>query len=100
MTPDLKVLIPTMRKIIPQMIAEDIVGVQPMSEDIGEVFQVRHVSWVINCYGDIIHNFIFGYQWFNGEEWGCVDGEFCHVKYDDDIRTKDSGIILMERNKS
>ena len=91
-----KVLIPIIRNVMPQTIAEDIVGVQPMTNSVSEVFAVRPVTWIINCYGDMIHSFIYGHQWFNGEDWICVDGPFCHIEYKDDTRTSDSGRTIMK----
>lgn len=86
---------------LPYNIAEEIVSVQPMTSSVGEIFKSRGVTWVINCYGDIVHSFVYGYMWYSmtGKEkngWTTIDGSFCHIEYKNDIRTKDSGMILLE----
>lgn len=70
---DLKVLIPVIRKKVASLIAEEIVGVQPMAEDafIGDsIFsfnmtdEIRPDNW-----GNVIHDFIRGYCIYDGYEF-------------------------------
>lgn len=58
------------RKHVPNMIAKDIVGVQPLPDDIFENFLKMNITKEKSNikFGDLIHNFIYGYQVFNGKE--------------------------------
>ena len=38
---DLSIILPIIRKIMPAMIAQDIVGVQPMTGPVGEIFKTK-----------------------------------------------------------
>lgn len=40
---DNKKIIPVVRKLLPKMLAEDIVGVQPMTQATGEIFTLKSV---------------------------------------------------------
>lgn len=92
---DLKIILPIIRRIIPKQIAEEIVGVQPMQGDeIKHMINFRYISWIINCYGDMHHEFLRGWCWFNGNDFVPVDGPYCSIDHDcDKLRTKDSGVI-------
>ena len=87
--PDPKILIPAIRKVVPGLIAQQIVGVQPMTSDAGSVFAraigghgfnekywpyVKMVSW---------HNMFeaerFCYASFKGRNWRSA-GQFFAFK--------------------
>lgn len=81
-----KMLIPVVRKVVPNMIAKDIVDVQPMSGDIDfeelgreleAVFSFRYLDKTPrHRFGSIIHSFIYGWLISDGRELITIE-EFC-----------------------
>jgi len=62
-----KVVLPIIRNVIPNTIASDIVGVQPMSDNLSEVYSFKVTEHVCteDCgkYFDMVHDFVKGYVW-------------------------------------
>ena len=49
------IMLPLIRKVVPSLIAQDIVGVQPMTGPTGSVFNVKH-TWM-DAYTVITHEY-------------------------------------------
>ena len=64
-------LIPMIRKVMPELLARDIAGVQPMTDDCGEVFKLRYIEGYRkhDRFGTIIHSFIEGWMIHDGKEF-------------------------------
>lgn len=75
MNDDLKILIPMIRKVLPELVARDIVGVQPMQDSAGDIFKYKTVTYTeddpppIPNEGDRRHVFGQGWQIFYGGDW-------------------------------
>lgn len=50
-------------------IAEDIASVQPLSNGVGSIFHVQHVSEAHYPFGEAIHDFVKGWGVGDGEQW-------------------------------
>lgn len=67
----MNIIIPNIRRIDPQVLAAEIVGVQPMTSG-GEVFKLKHVErskLPEPKQGNWRHDFILGYQRYYGTAW-------------------------------
>jgi len=66
-----KVVLPMIRKSTPASIAEEIAGVQPIPEEALESLLNLKISSepVVHKYGDLIHNFVYGWQVHDGKEF-------------------------------
>ncbi len=77
------------RKVLPELVARDIVGVQPMQESAGEIFRYKTVTHVEDeptprpKEGDIRHTFGRGWEIVYGDQW---------ISYDTWIKIKIAGL--------
>ena len=63
------VLIPMIRKTMPDLIAKDIVGVQPMTSEVGEMFSMKYIEGYRkhDRFGTLSHFFIGGWHVCDGK---------------------------------
>jgi len=92
------ILIPIIRKVVPSIIAEDIMNVQPMNSDIFDSSKfIKHEYYEGEYdFGDIIHNFIKGYMAYNGNKFINID-EF-RKEYPEFEKTNVDGWVKMVKN--
>lgn len=63
------VLLNTVRKVQPTLIADELVGVQPMASEASGIWKLKPTSRrLFPRFGEIWHNFVYGYQICDGKE--------------------------------
>ena len=65
------VSIPIMRNLLPYMFAQELVDVQPMSLEMGAIFNKLPITEprLPDRFGDMSHFFAYGYKIFDGKEF-------------------------------
>jgi hypothetical protein len=66
------ILLSLIRKVMPQIIAADICGVQPMLEPVGKIFSLNPIYEADrhpDVFGDIVHDFLRGWMFHDGEKF-------------------------------
>lgn len=69
---ELAKVIPLIRDVVPSLIAEELVDVQPMSSDVGSIFDPELRKYAVRCvhrFGEIWHHFAYGYMIWTGKDW-------------------------------
>ena len=65
-----KVVLPLVRRTMPSLIAHDLMGVQPMSEDCAEIFKMKEANFcTVDYFGYVIHSFVNGWCIYDGNEY-------------------------------
>ena len=70
-----KIVLPDIKKVVPHIMAEQLCGVQPMSQPINSLFKLRSIrggSDIVKD-GTTRHSFTDGWQVAYGTEWISVD---------------------------
>lgn len=66
----MNISLPMIRQVLPTLVAQDIVGVQPMVDGAGEVFKLRHcIDIKESVQGGRRHSFTCGWQRYYGTQW-------------------------------
>lgn len=70
----MNITIPLIRKVLPKLVAQDLIGVQLMQDSAGEIFTFKTVTYVGDnppppCEGDTRHVFGRGWEIVYGGEW-------------------------------
>lgn len=61
--------LPAINKPIPSLMAEEIIGVQPMTSSTSEIFTMKESGPVVNKFGDLVHNIIEGWRVYDGNDF-------------------------------
>lgn len=73
-TGGMKITLPMIKNLTPELLAKDIIGVQPMTESSAELFTIKHVDKEPDFKeGDWRHSFMEGWQTYYGNTWISVD---------------------------
>lgn len=65
------ITLPILRKLNPQLLAKELLGVQPMEHDHAEVFKLKRTDGVFSAprQGEWCHDFIKGHLRYYGTQW-------------------------------
>lgn len=71
----MNLVLPIIKQIVPRLLAEEICGVQPMTEPIDGLFKLRSIRSSIDKVkdGELCHSFTDGWLVGYGTEWISVD---------------------------